>query len=1020
MGRNTRTITRLGRILAMAMLVLAVALPHAARAQPACEQWREGGSVPGVSGPVNAMTTWDPDGPGPRPALLVVGGQFTAAGNVVANRVAAWDGKGWQSLGTGAANGVNNTVSALAVYNGRLIAGGTFMQAGGQVANNIAAWDGTSWQPLGTGAANGVGEGGGVEALAVYDGRLIAGGLFTQAGGQLANYIAAWDDTSWQPLESGAVNGMSGWVFELTVYNGRLIAGGTFTGAGDQWANRIAAWDGTAWQSLGTGAANGVSNTVAALTVYNGRLIAGGLFTQAGGQAANFIASWDGTSWQSLGTGTANGVNNMVAALTLYNGRLIAGRNFTQAGGQTANSIAAWDGTSWQPLGTGSANGVDGGDPTSRFVHSLSVFNGRLIAGGSFTQAGGQIANRIAAWDDTSWQPLVTGAADGVNGRVLAFTVYNGRLIAGGDFTQAGGLTANRIAAWDGTSWQPLGAGVANGVNGTVSALTVYNGRLIAGGNFTQAGGQPANRIAAWDGTVWQRLDTDAENGLGLSSLGVAALTLYSGRLIAGGGFNQAGGQAAGGIAAWDGTSWQPVGTGTGEVRALTVYNGRLIAGGQLAWDGISWQTLGTGLNSSANALTVYNGRLIAVGLFSLAGGQPANNIAAWDGTSWSSLGTGLAFTANALSSFDPDGVGPKLPVLVAGGSFGTAGGKVSPFFAVWGSPTDSVWSAPTGGNAALSVNWACSAPPDAQQTILFDRVAAGINLQPTYTVSTTAPITAKRLLANTDQVTLNLSGQPITLTGGPSVSVPPVAVGDRVGGFDARLLLRNTAGNSPATFTASGLVIGNAIDPLNNAVFSSRDAALTTRIAGSIEVGGRSRATLEVRDNSTLRYGLDAQSYLGSGFFGAGAGTTPNGTISVSSGGRLESATPIGVLSLGSAVGARSTTTITGTNSRWNAQQADLFIGDLGSASLTISAGGQLLTSTSNSVILGRQPTSSATVTINSGGSWTETLQAINIGGAGDTSQAAITVRSGGTLAASAINIFQGGSLSGTGTVQA
>jgi T5SS/PEP-CTERM-associated repeat protein len=619
--------------------------------------------------------------------------------------------------------------------------------------------------------------------------------------------------------------------------------------------------------------------------------------------------------------------------------------------------------------------------------------------------------------------------------------VYNGRLIAGGTFTQAGGQTANRIAAWDGTSWQPLGTGPANGVNGTVSALAVYDGRLIAGGPFWQAGGQTAYHIAAWDGTSWQRLGTDAENGLSLSSLGVAALTLYNGRLIAGGGFTQAGGQTANAVAAWDGTSWQSLGTGAGngmnggEVRSLTVYNGRLIAGGNFvqagflianriaAWDGTSWQPLGTGaangVNGTVSALTVYNGRLIAGGTFTQAGGQTANRIAAWNGTSWSSFGTGLAFTALALSPFDPDGPGPKPAQLTVGGSFGTAGGKVSPFFAVYGTPTDSNWSAPTGGNAALTANWACSVAPDAQQTILFDRVAAGVNLQPTYTVSTTAPVTAKRLLANTDQVTLSLSGQPISLTAGPSFGVPPVVVGDRAGGFDARLLLRNTAGNPPATFTASGLAIGNVIDPLNNAVFSSRDAALTTRIAGSIEVGTRSRGTLEVRDGSTLRYGLDDDSYIGAGLYNAGAGTTPNATISVTGGGKLESATFIRTLSLGSAAGARSTTTISGTGSRWNAQQADLFIGDLGSATVNITGGGQLLTSSSNSAIVGRQPTSSASVTIGAGSNWTETLQAISIGGAGGTSQATVTVRAGGSLSASAINIFQGGVLTGTGTIQ-
>jgi hypothetical protein len=34
---------------------------------------------------------------------------------------------------------------------GRLVAGGWFSEAGGEAASNVAAWDGAAWQALGTG-----------------------------------------------------------------------------------------------------------------------------------------------------------------------------------------------------------------------------------------------------------------------------------------------------------------------------------------------------------------------------------------------------------------------------------------------------------------------------------------------------------------------------------------------------------------------------------------------------------------------------------------------------------------------------------------------------------------------------------------------------------------------------------------------------------------------------------------------------------------------------------------------------
>jgi len=114
----------------------------------------------------------------------------------------------------------------------------------------------------------------------------------------------------WSPLGSGT----NGDVSALTVYNGQLIAGGMFTTAGGVPVNYVAAWNGSSWSPLGSG----TNGDVSALTVYNGQLIAGGMFTTAGGVPANYVAAWNGSSWSPLGAGT----NMCVLALTVYNGQL--------------------------------------------------------------------------------------------------------------------------------------------------------------------------------------------------------------------------------------------------------------------------------------------------------------------------------------------------------------------------------------------------------------------------------------------------------------------------------------------------------------------------------------------------------------------------------------------------------------------------------------------------------------------------------------------------------------------------
>ena len=158
---------------------------------------------------------------------------------------------------------------------------------------------------------------------------------------------------------------------------------------------------------------------------------------------------WGGFGWP--------GVNGTVYALTVYDGDLIVGGQFTEAGGGPANNIARWDGTSWNPIGSG----------VNHVVYALAVYDGSLIAGGLFTQAGGVAANYIACWDGSGWSSLGSGTNEGVT----ALTAYGGDLVAGGYFFMAGGISANYIARWNGSSWSALGSGM----NSYVNALGVYD-----------------------------------------------------------------------------------------------------------------------------------------------------------------------------------------------------------------------------------------------------------------------------------------------------------------------------------------------------------------------------------------------------------------------------------------------------------------------------------------------------------------------------------------------------------------
>jgi trimeric autotransporter adhesin len=157
--------------------------------------------VGGVGAMVQALTVYD-DGSGGGPALYA-GGFFTTAGGVPASFIAKWNGTSWSSLGTGSANGVFGPlpyVYALTVFDDgsgggpALYVGGSFTTAGGLPANRIAKWNGVSWSPLTAGSTNGVNDW--VRVLTVFDDglgggpALYVGGKFTMAGDVIAKGIA--------------------------------------------------------------------------------------------------------------------------------------------------------------------------------------------------------------------------------------------------------------------------------------------------------------------------------------------------------------------------------------------------------------------------------------------------------------------------------------------------------------------------------------------------------------------------------------------------------------------------------------------------------------------------------------------------------------------------------------------------------------------------------------------------------------------------------------------------------------
>ncbi len=134
-----------------------------------------------------------------------------------------------------------------------------------------------------------------------------------------------------------------------------------------------------------------------------------------------------------------------------------------------------------------------------------------------------------------------------------------------------------------GSTWSALGQGVTYGVNGRGFGIALAHGANgeYVGGWFNQAGSVQTTGIALWNGTTWQSLGSGVAGGSSPTGPTVQAIAVNSNQVFIGGDFSSVNGVKASDIAVYSGGAWHAVGGGTdGAVQTLAVSGGYLYAGG--------------------------------------------------------------------------------------------------------------------------------------------------------------------------------------------------------------------------------------------------------------------------------------------------------------------------------------------------------------------------------------------------------------------------------------------------------
>lgn len=431
---------------------------------------------------------------------LYVGGYFSGP----SANIAQWD-DGTSSWSSSAEFQTDDKVWDLHVHQGRLYVGGQFGTVGALSlsSNKVAAWTGTGWVSVGANSS-GIGDNN-VWALASSNGDLFASGRFAKTGDNLTtlNSVAVYNSVldRWDPLidattgEAGVKNaGSLTDVFDMVEFGGRLVVVGSFDEAGGVPATNVAQWDGTNWSAMGLGISNvAVSNPRASLAVHNGDLLVFGIDNMSsGGVSLHEIAKWNPgsstwSSYEDIPGPSSIGAGSSI--LTQSQQQLFVCGGFsvvpvppgypgsTYGASAVARRMAPGE---FAPLGSG-LGGVSPPEPVAIEFHNNAIF-----FAGEFQEAGLKESLNIARWDDSfavdtplpvaasrpaalalRVAPNPTGGATTVAFRLdvarsVAVQVYDvrGRLVAA--WSHRGVAGTNRVS-WDGTA--TAGAGrVAPGV----------------------------------------------------------------------------------------------------------------------------------------------------------------------------------------------------------------------------------------------------------------------------------------------------------------------------------------------------------------------------------------------------------------------------------------------------------------------------------------------------------------------------------------------------------------------------
>lgn len=385
---------------------------------------------------------------------LFLCGDFKEPGGIASTGIVMYDiaASRWKALNGRNTNGFDAAVFAYhETSKGEIFAGGEFSYAGPAYARRLAKWNGKTWDSVGTGAFNNSSV---VRAIASDDSVVYIGGSFSSFNGVNSNGVIKWNGQRFVSMNNPTQTGTAATnVRVLTRYGSDLMIAGNFqtffgTFPNAKAVNSIIKWNGTKYDSLDIGIRNGSSTgTINTMIVQNSNLYVAGNFTTAGTVAASSVAKWNGSAWSALNGDVIRfnksaATANITAMVFVGNDLYIAGR-FDSIGTKPMWHLAKWNGTQWDSVSLAFKGNSSG-------IADMAVDkSGRLYVVGNFNSLGGDANKRyVVRWNGSAWESLGDMTSSFSQDMYMAESDPKGNIYMSGYFGFVNGFSSQNFAAW--------------------------------------------------------------------------------------------------------------------------------------------------------------------------------------------------------------------------------------------------------------------------------------------------------------------------------------------------------------------------------------------------------------------------------------------------------------------------------------------------------------------------------------------------------------------------------------------